>query len=664
LISSFPSPTIPCAQRPWTPQSQLPNKIEFQEECKKWNVNDIVFTDGMWKMYEPLLRADFTCFDEYPEINPEENAFKIPSETRVSAFWASLDKRCTKDVVNEWYKVTSPNCFQLLEPPITGHHLFPYDEAARHLWFKRAISEIEIAQPAMLFECIAPKGAAIRSGCELTTRLMEPELQSGWLVKVTEEQRNAKGTDRLHIVSLSRDKGQIWEPNNAWASKKLFHFLQFDHDHNLSSVPSGAYEETKEEIQDWGPLPETGTRHIVIGKSGAMLRKGAGLSTQDLQLTLDLGTECYVVQTHENRSRLGRYIDPSSGKVIEIDAWCTSKFLHRLEFSAEKNKLPQFNSIPTLFPAPSGKGHIFLFPGQGAQKVGMMSPYIDTPGVKAMFQFASKVFGGHEDLLKIIQEGPESKLNDTRYSQVCVFLTSLAAVKKLAITDPEALANAHACAGFSLGEYTALTFAGVMDLETAVTLLKLRGVAMGEACQANETPTGMMTVVGMEDQALTNLMSKHAPNVTVANQLFPKGRVLAGPKTELSILEAEVKKLALPGSKTIVQPVSGAFHSKYMQPAATKLQAALANAQFRIPDNRLVYSNVTAKPHPSDVDAIKAYLVQQLTAGVLWEDTIRDMDAQFGNDNINKFFEPQPGRQLTSMMKRIFPANNPKMNNI
>ena len=200
--------------------------------------------------------------------------------------------------------------------------------------------------------------------------------------------------------------------------------------------------------------------------------------------------------------------------------------------------------------APTGEGHALLFPGQGAQKVGMLEPYKSAPGVKAMFKKASKIFG--TDLLELVEKGPAEKLNDTRYSQVCVFLTSMAAVKKLEKDDPDAVARCNVTAGFSLGEYSALTFAGVMELETALTLLKLRGEAMGAACDL--APSGMMTVIGLEDEALAEVMPD---DVTIANQMFPKGRVLSGSKDGIAKVEAAVKALNVAGVKTIVQPAGG-----------------------------------------------------------------------------------------------------------
>lgn len=670
VVSAFPSPTRPLAERPWVPLNKLDDDDAFKNECRQWNINEIVFSEGMWKTYEPLLRADFKCFNDYPawDGTPVFNEAKAGSFP-VRAIYGTSDKRCTKEVVAEWAAVVPD--FAVVDS-IDGHHLFPYDETARYAWFRRVCTAIEEAQPYAIYECIGRKGAACRTGCELTTSLVEPELQAGWVVEVGEEKVNLKGTVRLHIKNYATAMGAGEKTTmDAWASKKLFAYRGFVDRTLKSKTASNGHEEAKEAVEP--PLADptqldassfsTGMLYTVTGKAGAMLRAGCELDTSDLQITLPTGCECYVVQEKPNaqgsvRARVVRY-SQNSGPWCEVDGWCTAKFLTPGAEAAEP--LPAIGSKPfaAVFNKPAKIGDVvFLFPGQGAQKIGMLEPYLKVPGVKDMFQRASAVFG--EDLLEIVQKGPVEKLNDTRFSQVCVFLTSLAAAKKVEHDDSSVIKRAVACAGFSLGEYTALTFAGVLELETALKLLKVRGEAMGAACDSSELPTGMMTVVGIEEAKLQELLEQY-PDCSIANQLFPKGRVLSGPKDQLAKIEQQVKDLQVAGSKTIVQPVSGAFHSKYMAPAAETLRKALDDAVFA-PPSRVVYSNVTAKPHDADVSSIKQKMFEQLTAGVLWEDTIRDMAERFSNTS--NFYEPAPGKQLTSMMRRIQPENVPKMKNV
>ncbi|KAJ8598995.1 hypothetical protein CTAYLR_009457 [Chrysophaeum taylorii] len=663
VASGFASPTRAVESRPWTPLDKLEAEEDFKDECRRWNINDVVFTENMWRTYGPFLREEFKCFNDYPQNFPK---FSFP----VRAIYGTKDERCGEAVVREWSQVSDD--FAVLNP-VDGHHLFVYDEPARQTWFKRVIAAIEAAQPLFSYECAGKKGAAMRTGCELTTALVEPEIQPGWVVEVKGEKVNMKGTDRLHIVSYAESPGGAKKPVDAWASKKLFVFKGVVASASVvaAAPPNGHGAKPPASAPAVAPSsPETslftaGKRYVVTGKAGAMLRSGCDLDTEDLNLTLSTGTECFVVQEKTNasgslRARIVLYSEKQS-PYATVDGWCTAKFLTAVGDDKEE-ALPAAGSTPflTVFPRPTAPKQdiVVLFPGQGAQKVGMLEPYVSTPGVKAMFEEASVVFG--EDLLALVSDGPVEKLNDTRFSQVCVFLTSLAAMKKVEHEDPSVVARASACAGFSLGEYTALAFAGVLELKTALELLKVRGEAMGAACDASELPTGMMTVVGVEEPMLLELLAD-VPDVSIANQLFPKGRVLSGPKDQLQTLEAAVKALNLSGSKTIVQPVSGAFHSKYMKPAADALERALETAKFATP-NRLVYSNVTAKPHAPDVAAIKQKMVEQLTAGVLWEDTIRDVDSRF--PETAHFYEPQPGKQLSSMMRRINADNLPKMKNV
>ena len=285
---------------------------------------------------------------------------------------------------------------------------------------------------------------------------------------------------------------------------------------------------------------------------------------------------------------------------------------------------------------------MLLFPGQGAQKVGMLAPYEGVPGVAELFATAAEVLGW--DAWALCMHGPEEKLNDTLYSQPCVLLCSLAAALKLARDDPDAVARASACAGFSLGEYTALVSRGALDLRSALELLKARGAAMARAAALE--PTGMMTVVGRDDAELAPLCAAHA--CTVANQLFPKGRVVAGRVADLAALERAVaatgksglRHRRAEGERRLPLAVHGARGGE-LRARSTPRACSRPTA---------VLPNVTAKPHDADADAVRDALVAQLTAGVRWEDTVRDALAARA---VEAFYEPAPGAQLKSMMKRI-----------
>lgn len=407
-------------------------------------------------------------------------------------------------------------------------------------------------------------------------------------------------------------------------------------------------------------------RYVCVGRNGATVRAGAAMDSASVGLlpsgaVIDVAEAVDVGATR--RLRLARSGDGALGS-----GWVSAKLFaydgqsgHANPFraaadaaAAPRKARAAKAAAPFAFVAPTGSGSALLFPGQGAQKVGMLAPYKDVPGVAALFAEASEIFG--VDLLDVVENGPAETLNDTRYSQVCVFLTSLAAAMKLQSDDPSAIARATVTAGFSLGEYTALVFAGVVDTRTALELLRVRANAMGAACDA--APSGMMTVLGLDDARLEAMLPA---GVSIANQLFPKGRVLSGAKEGLAAVADAVSACGVAGAKATVLAVSGAFHSPYMAPAAAALEAALAEATFSAPA-RTVYSNASGKPHSEDPAEIKAAMVRQLTAGVLWEDTIRDMGAAF--PGVELFYEPAPGRQLGSMMRRIAPANKEKMRSV
>jgi len=652
VASGFPSPSIPIEDRPWN-QSRDLNDADFREECRKWRINDVVFGSQMWSTYEPLLRADFRCFDEYPPIGDA-----APLSFPVKGVYGTSDDRCTSTLLETWSSV-APD-FELLGS-VEGHHLFVYDESARKQWFELvvqaldgAVSPISAGPPCARYECTAPKGAAVREGCELKSPLASWDVEEGGMIDVEEEKENSKGTLRLRVVAYT-SPGCSREVCEGWVSKKLFEFRGAAPGAIAPSVQTS-------KVRRVSPPPPpihtgtVGTKKTVTGKHGALLRKGCELTSIETGISLDQGDLCYVSQEDVNEQNIVRahvvLRSAKGGPWESVDGWCTAKFLTG---SDEEEPLPEVGSKPIVsikFPPCTDTGRVLLFPGQGAQKVGMLAPYEDVAGVKEMFADASEVFG--RDLLELIQKGPEQDLNDTRFSQVCVFLTSMAAVAKLHQDDPTALQKVTHTAGFSLGEYSALTFAGVMDIATAVRLLKVRSDAMGAACDL--APSGMMTVVGYEDDALQSLLPD---GVSVANQLFPKGRVVAGPRDALKTLEAAVKAQKKPGTKTIMQPVSGAFHSPFMASAADALREALDGVSLKAP-SRTVYSNVTARPHASDPVEIKDALCKQLTAGVLWEDTIVDMIKA----DIDQLYEPAPGKQLTSMMRRISQAHHPKMKNV
>lgn len=289
----------------------------------------------------------------------------------------------------------------------------------------------------------------------------------------------------------------------------------------------------------------------------------------------------------------------------------------------------------------------FLFPGQGAQKVGMAQDLCTTlPAGLQLFKQASDILG--YDLLEVCTNGPEERLNATDVCQPAIFVASLAALESLRVNEPEAEAECVACAGLSLGEYTALAYAGAFSFADGVRLVRLRGEAMQAA--ANNQPGTMVSVLGMErpdlEQLCQQVQAERAQGevLQLANLLCPGNLVVSGHHDACEELE---RRAGQSGARTVRLSVAGAFHTSLMKPADSQLADALASVSFsapRIP----VWSNVDRKPH-SDPEEIRALLVRQVLEPVLWEDTLRGLLA----DGCERFYELGPGRVLAGLLKRV-----------
>jgi [acyl-carrier-protein] S-malonyltransferase len=286
----------------------------------------------------------------------------------------------------------------------------------------------------------------------------------------------------------------------------------------------------------------------------------------------------------------------------------------------------------------------FLFPGQGAQAVGMGRELdAELPEVRALFDRAGEVLGF--DLRKLSFEGPPEALEATDVSQPAIFVASLAALAGLRKSEPDVVFACAGAAGLSLGEYTALVFADAFDFETALRVVQRRGQAMQAAALA--TPSGMASVVGLDEAGIDELCQRVAPfgRLYKANLLGPGNIVVSGEKAALEHVEAAA--LELGAGRVIPLAVAGAFHSGLMRPADDQLTEALRAAPIRTP--RIpIYSNVDASPH-SEPDEIRLTLVAQVISGVRWEDSMRRMLA----DGFDTFYEIGPGRVLTGLLKRI-----------
>jgi [acyl-carrier-protein] S-malonyltransferase len=285
----------------------------------------------------------------------------------------------------------------------------------------------------------------------------------------------------------------------------------------------------------------------------------------------------------------------------------------------------------------------FLFPGQGAQTVGMARALCAAvPAARQLFADAAAVLG--YDLLAVCTNGPAEQLNSTAVSQPAIFVASLAALESLRQTEPAALDVCSATAGLSLGEYTALVFAGSLSFADGLRLVQKRGQAMQAASDA--TPSAMVSVLGMEQPQVEELCSRARGEglIQLANLLCPGNLVVSGTAAAISAVE---KHAEAAGGRTIRLAVAGAFHTPLMKPADDVLAEALAGVELnrpRVP----VWSNVDARPH-TDPNEIRRLLVRQVVQPVLWEQTVRGLLA----DGFGRFYEIGPGRVLAGLLKRV-----------
>ena len=285
----------------------------------------------------------------------------------------------------------------------------------------------------------------------------------------------------------------------------------------------------------------------------------------------------------------------------------------------------------------------FLFPGQGAQHVGMgKSLSARFPQAKSLYDRAAEVLGF--DLASICFEGPAERLDTTEISQPALFVSSLAALEMLRAEHPEIVDNCAMAAGLSLGEYTALVFAGVMSFEDGLRVVKARGAAMQQAADAN--PSGMVSALLLDPQQVAKVRddASAAGQIWVANYLCPGNTVLSGEKPACA-RAAELIAEAGGSAKALV--VAGAFHTPLMTSACEHLEKILGDVKIQ-PGRIPVVSNVDAKIHP-DPDDLRQILIKQVTQPVLWEECVRQLLAQ----GCDQFYEIGPGKVLKSLMKRI-----------
>lgn len=280
----------------------------------------------------------------------------------------------------------------------------------------------------------------------------------------------------------------------------------------------------------------------------------------------------------------------------------------------------------------------YIFSGQGAQKPGMGQSLCEvSSAANSVFERVSNALG--EDMKELCFSADTEKLNQTIYTQPAVFTMDCAAFAAL----EEQGIQVEACAGFSLGEYAALVCAGVLSLENTAKLVQARAIAMSEVQVG-----GMMAVMGLEANEVEQICFDISEGyVTPVNYNCPGQIVVAGEQVALDALSVRLKADKKRG---IPLKVSGAFHSKFMKPAADVLEKTLGKLSFQIPKMILV-GNVTGQVIPSQTDWVDL-LQKQCCSPVLWEQSIRCLIDQ----GVDQFIECGPGKVLTGLNKKICPS--------
>ena len=284
-----------------------------------------------------------------------------------------------------------------------------------------------------------------------------------------------------------------------------------------------------------------------------------------------------------------------------------------------------------------------LFPGQGAQTVGMGAGLLArSPHAQALFKTASEVLGW--DLTQVCLHGPEDKLHRTSHSQPALFVHSVAALADFYAQKPEIKDQVIAVAGLSLGEYSALHAAGALEFERGVELVATRGVAMQQA--ASSVPSGMASVIGCEFDQVRQFCDQARLSGEIlqpANLLCPGNIAISGHAKSLDACEKLVNE---GGFRFIRLSVAGAFHTDIMQPAVGVLRSALQRAELKDARAPLI-ANVDAGPHQS-AEEFRSLLPRQIVSPVLWEATLRKLLAL----GVEQFYEIGTGRVLTGTLKR------------
>ena len=287
----------------------------------------------------------------------------------------------------------------------------------------------------------------------------------------------------------------------------------------------------------------------------------------------------------------------------------------------------------------------FLFPGQGAQVVGMGADIAHLfPAAAEIFKKANEIIGF--DLSGMCFEGPAEELSSTTISQPAIFTTSAAILEVLKTEPSTSGILPDVTAGLSLGEYTALYAAGVINFEDGLLLVQKRGQAMQAAADANEG--AMVSIIGLDEETARWLCEEAGEGdlLEPVNFNCPGQIVVSGDKK--ACRRAKELALKVGAIKAVRLEVAGAFHTRMMSGAADALAKALADTEITEPSQTRIIANIDAEYYQTG-EKIKEGLVKQLTCPILWQECME----RLLDDGVEMFYEIGPGRVLTGLMKRI-----------
>ena len=279
----------------------------------------------------------------------------------------------------------------------------------------------------------------------------------------------------------------------------------------------------------------------------------------------------------------------------------------------------------------------YIFPGQGAQFVGMgLDLYENHSEAQELFEKANEILGF--SITDIMFEGTAEDLKQTKVTQPAIFLHSVILSKVLGDTfKPDMVA------GHSLGEFSALVANGTLNFEDGLKLVSQRALAMQKACEIQ--PSTMAAVLGLEDEVVEKICAEVEGIVVPANYNCPGQLVISGDVDAVNVACERMKEAG--ARRALLLPVGGAFHSPLMEPAREELAAAIESTEFKTPSCP-IYQNVTTTA-VSNAEEIKKNLILQLTAPVKWTQSVQQMV----KDGATSFVEVGPGKVLQGLVKKI-----------